>query len=412
VGDTVIAPIRNERGEIVNYISSQRDVTRELQLENQYYQAEKMNAIGRLTGGIAHDFNNLLTAINGFAESIKMQITSGDPLYEYADKIGYTVQRATDLIDQLMSFSRREATNPQVVDLNKVVANISKMLDPIIGRDIALETNFALNLWPVKIDPTQIEQIVVNLAVNARDAMPNGGRLKIGTSNVVLSNGNLASQETQSGEYVLLSVSDTGMGMADDVKAHIFEPFFTTKEKGRGTGLGLATIFGIVKQSKGHIEVESELGKGTTFNIYLPRVYEKVTHVPKRVQANELPRGTETVLVVEDEPAVRNLAVRLLGRYGYTVLEAEDGAMALEVAQSHHGALDVLLTDMIMPELGGVALADKLRNHYPDLKVLIMSGQVLNTKLRRNLQARSTNFIQKPFSAVELIRKVRATLDG
>ncbi len=409
-GDTAITPIRNRRGEIVNYISSQRDVTRELQLEAQYYQAEKMHAIGRLTSGIAHDFNNLLTAINGFAEVLQGQIPDDDPRREFADRIRHTGQRASDLVDRLLSFSRKQESNPQVVDLNAVISDISKMLDPILGSHITLKLRFAGNLWRVKIDPTQLEQIVVNLAVNARDAMPDGGRLEIQTENIRLDGHQLGITQGKSGEYVALTVSDTGTGMPDEVKAHIFEPFFTTKEKGKGSGLGLATIFSIVQQQNGFIEVNSELGKGTTFKIYLPRTTETVTAPRRKVQANELPRGSETVLVVEDEPAVRNLAVRLLARYGYNVLEAIDGESALALVADYPDEIHLLISDMIMPEIGGKELAMRLKTRFPALKVLLMSGKAAKNA---GIKLEGINgFIRKPFSAFELVRRVREILDS
>ncbi len=406
-GDTAIVPIRNHRQEIVNYVCSQRDVTRELQLETQYYQAEKMHAIGRLTSGIAHDFNNLLTAINGFAEVLQQQIPMNDPLREYADRIRFTGNRATDLVDRLLSFSRKQSSDPQVVNLNTVVTDISKMLSPILGRRITLQMAFDPRLWAVKIDTTQLEQIVVNLAVNARDAMPHGGTLEIRTMNCRL--GEQSVPVERGGDFVLLEVSDTGTGMPDEVKAHIFEPFFTTKEKGKGSGLGLATIFSIVQQYDGFIEVDSALNQGTTFKIYLPRTKEKPPKKTRTIQANELPHGTETVLVVEDEPAVRMLAVRLLARYGYSVLEADDGRKAVDIAAHHNGSIDLLLSDMIMPQLSGEELAALLQKKYPRMQVLLMSGQ---TKAKGvTLNAQGIHFIRKPFSAFDLVRTVRDVLD-
>lgn len=406
-----IAPIRNRHNEVTNYAVSLRDITKELQLENQYRQAEKMNAIGRLTSGITHDFNNLLTAINGFAETLQVKFDPDDERREYVDNIRYTGQRAADLISRLMTFSRKEVTNAQVIDLNKVVLNITKMLSPILGSNIQLSTVFAQNLWRVKIDPSQLEQIVVNLAVNAKDAMPNGGKLNIHTTNVHLKNLPVFNQTTDSidGDFVLLSVSDNGEGMPEEVKAHIFEPFFTTKGKGKGSGLGLATIFGIVQQSHGHIEVESEPGKGTEFKIYLPRSVQKMAETPKPTRASDLPHGNETVLVVEDETSVRTLAVRLLERYGYTVIEAEDGLDALAVLKDFKGTLDLLLVDMIMPNLSGQDLAHQLRARYATLKTLFMSGQLPSQQ--KNSGSEISNFIRKPFSAFDLIKRVRDVLD-
>ncbi len=412
--DTTVAPIRNEHGAIVNYVSVQRDITRELQLEEQYYQAQKMEAIGRLTGGIAHDFNNLLTAINGFVGILQSKLSADDPSRDVVDKIQSTGQRAVNLIDQLMAFSRKRGGNPQIINLNDVVMNIGSMLQPIIGRDVNLETRLLPDLWYIKIDPTQLEQVIVNLVVNARDAMPVGGQLTIVTTNVVL-----PKQDTnhrlgvEPGPYVRLLLQDTGSGMTDEVKARIFEPFFTTKAEGKGTGLGLATTFGIVERSGGHIKVESEVGRGTTFKIYLPRTTEapETNRVPRRVRAAEMPIGTETVLIVEDEPAIRNLAVRLLSRQGYHVLEAADGRQAIQHAEQYQGVIHLLLTDMVMPDVNGQELAARVKNRRAETKVLYMSGHKEEAIVPDDGLDSKKRFIQKPFSAVDLVRKVRAVLD-
>jgi PAS domain S-box-containing protein len=411
--EATITPVRNKRGEIVNFVAVQRDVTRELQLEEQYHQAQKMEAIGRLTGGIAHDFNNLLTAINGFAELLHMRLPLNDPHRKLAGNILNSGQRATGLVKQLLAFSRKQIVEPKVLDLNEVVANMDKMLRRIIGEDLEMITLLASDLWPVKVDPAQIEQVIINLAVNARDAMPEGGRLTIETANVILDDNYVAAHlEAQPDEQVLLAINDTGSGMSDEVQARIFEPFFTTKEQGKGTGLGLATVFGIVKQSGGDIRVYSEEGQGTTFKIYLPRAEEASPASIRSDQTDDIPRGTETVLLAEDEAAVRNLVAEMLRAQGYTVLEADNGEAGLRLAQEYKETIQLLLTDVIMPQMGGKELAERLSATRPEIKVLFVSGYTDNAIVHKGVLDPEVAFIQKPFSAVALARKVRAVLDG
>ncbi|MEW5960244.1 MAG: GAF domain-containing protein, partial [Chloroflexota bacterium] len=320
--DATISPVRNDNNSIVNFVAVKRDVTHELQLEEQYRQAQKMEAIGLLAGGIAHDFNNLLTAINGFAEMILLELPSKEaPTYKLADNILQSGKRAADLVRQLLAFSRKQIIEPQVLDLNQVVNNMGSMLGRLIGAHIEMKMSLSQELWRVRVDPAQLEQVVVNLVVNAHDAMSKGGRLIIETANVVLDEHDTVDRlGVQPGEYVALSISDTGLGMSKEVQSHIFEPFFTTKEKGKGTGLGLSTVFGIVKQSGGHIFVYSEPGQGTTFKIYLPRTQEAIdTGKPRPERSKQLvdlPQGQETVFIVEDEAAVRDLAARVLRRQG------------------------------------------------------------------------------------------------
>ncbi|MDH3675232.1 MAG: PAS domain S-box protein, partial [Anaerolineae bacterium] len=411
--DTTITPVRGEAGEIVNYVALQRDVTRELELEEQFHQAQKMEAIGQLAGGVAHDFNNLLTAINGFAELTQFQLEAEDPLQDCVGKILYAGRRAADLVRQLLAFSRKQVVQPQVLELNQVVAELDKMLGRIIGEHIRIRTVLPPDLWLVKVDPTQIEQIIVNLAVNARDAMPGGGQLTIETANVALDEDYTAMHlEAQPGDYVLLAVSDTGVGMSKDVAAHIFEPFFTTKEIGKGTGLGLATVYGIVQQSGGHIWVYSEEGQGTTFKIYLPRDVQTIIPSKRNGRSQALPRGSETILLVEDEPAVREIAARTLRGQDYIVLEAVDGQDALHRSREHGDNIQLLLTDMVMPGLNGRNLADRLAQNYPELKTLFMSGYTDNTVASHGRLDSNAPFIQKPFSPGALVRKVREVLDG
>jgi len=412
IEDATITPVRDERGTIVNYVAVKRDVTRELQLEEQYYQAQKMEAVGQLTAGIAHDFNNLLTAINGFAELMQLQLPPEDPLQELVGQLLSSGRRAAALIRQLLTFSRRQIIEPQVLNLNDVVIEMERMLRRVIGENIELETVLAPNLWPVEVDRAQMEQVVVNLAVNARDAMPNGGKLIIETANVVLDDEYVARHlEVQPGEHVLLSVSDNGVGMSLEVKAHLFEPFFTTKERGKGTGLGLATVYGIVKQSGGSIWVYSEEGEGTTFKIYLPRAKGVPQPLRPPEAGREIPSGVETVLVVEDDDGVRELAQRVLQRQGYTVLTARNGQEALELSNRHPTPIHLLLTDVIMPGLSGRELAEQLQAHRPDLKLLFMSGYTDEAIARHGVLSPGVALVQKPFSPVELARKVRAVLD-
>ncbi len=411
--EATITPVLDKNGSIINYVGIQRDVTRELQLEEQYRHAQKMEAVGHLTAGIAHDFNNLLTAINGFAELIRRQLKPDDSLQEFVDTILTSGRRAVDLVQQLLVFSHKQVTELQVLDLNTNVANIDKMLRRIIGENIELKTNLTPDLWWVRVDSVQMEQIIVNLAVNARDAMPDGGRLTIETANVALDDDYVAHHlDAQPGEHVLLAVSDTGCGMSDEVKSHIFDPFFTTKEMGKGTGLGLSTVFGIVKQSKGHIWVYSEEGIGTTFKIYLPRTEE---HTPSSVRSEietAMPLGTETILLVEDDAYVRELARRVLQRQGYTVLEAEDSQEALRLFLTHTAPIHLLLTDVVMPGISGKALAEQLTQTKPNLKVLFMSGYTDDAIMRHGVLDPGIAFLQKPFNPTALIRKVRTVLDG
>jgi PAS domain S-box-containing protein len=410
--EATISPIRNEAGEIVNYVAVKRDVTRELQLEEQYYQAQKMEALGRLTGGIVHDFNNLLTAINGSAEMIQMNLAPDDPNYQTAEVILRSGERAANLIRQLLIFSRKQVAQPEVVNLNTIIIELTKMLGRIIGEHIQIETQLAPELWPIKVDPTQMEQILLNLAVNARDAMPQGGKLMIETDGVLLDeiygNGHL---RVEPGEYVRLIVTDTGRGMTPEVKSRIFEPYFTTKEPGKGTGLGLATVYGIIEQNKGHVWVYSEEGQGTSFKIYLPRAGQSVK-LPRRLEIEEvLPMGHETILLAEDNQDLRILFSEMLKAQGYQVLVAKDGREALQLSTGHQGPIHLLLTDMGMPHLNGGLLAKLLSRTHSDLKVLLMSGYSDNALSRLDILS-TASFLSKPVSPMTLVRKVREVLDA
>jgi two-component system cell cycle sensor histidine kinase/response regulator CckA len=407
-----------------------RDVTREVELEEQFRQAQKMEAVGRLAGGVAHDFNNLLTVIHLSTRLMERNLHPEDSLWPHVERIQEAGRRAANLTKQLLAFSRREIAEPQVLDLNQVLGDLDKMLQRLIPEDIEVTTRLTDDLWPVRIDPTQIEQVVVNLAVNAGDAMPGGGKLTIETANVTLDAAYAAHHlEVEPGEYVLLAVSDNGVGMTAEIKARIFEPFFTTKEKGKGTGLGLATVFGIVKQNQGHVWVYSEPDQGTTFKIYLPRagmpragmpragiphVSEDArtpSHLPTRGAAPTA-RGSETLLLVEDESGVRELVRDILAAQGYRVLAAQDGVEALQVAGKHEGPIHLLVTDVVMPRLSGRALADQLRSGRPEMRVLFTSGYTDNAIVRHGVLEEGVHFLSKPFELETLARKVQEVLDA
>jgi len=389
------------------------DITERKQLEEQLRQTQKMEAIGQLTAGIAHDFNNLLLVINGFAELMHLELTPDDPHQESLAKILHSGKRASDLVNQLLTFSRKQVIEPRLLDLNTTVVEMNKMMRRIIGEKIELETKLEPDLWLVKIDPSQIEQIIINLAINARDAMPDGGRLTIETSKIILDDNYVAQHlESQPGEHVLLAVNDTGHGMSEEIKSRIFDPFFTTKEQHKGTGLGLATVYGIIRQNGGNIWVNSEEGVGTTFKIYLPREIEPTSLlIPYSEAVVKTVTGTETILIVEDDPAVRHLIGEVLVGQGYTLLEAQDGSEALQLAAQYKSTIHLLLTDVIMPGMNGPVLAKKLSQLRADLRVLFMSGYADSTVRDQNVLNPNTNLLQKPFSPIALTRKVREVLD-
>ena len=380
--------------------------------EAQLLQAQKMELVGRLAGGVAHDFNNLLTVVSLYSQLALNSLDATHPLRHDLEEIRKAGERAATLTRQLLAFSRRQVLEMRVLNLNEVLEGLSKMLPRLLGEDIAVEMSLAPDLGRTRADPGQIEQVVVNLAVNARDAMPNGGRLILETANVTLDE-RYAQKHAGAipGDYVLLAVSDTGSGMSAEVKAHLFEPFFTTKGVGKGTGLGLATVYGIVKQHQGHISVYSEPGQGTTFRVYLPRVKEEAEVSAPTVKASAMPRGSETVLVAEDEWAVRGIAVRVLKGLGYTVLEASNGTEALQVALAPGQKIDLLLSDVIMPEMNGKALAERFAVLWPGLKVLFVSGYTDETIARQGILDEGRAFLPKPFSPEALARKVREVLD-
>ncbi len=410
----VISPVRDAGGRIVNYAAVKRDVTRDLQTERHLILSQRVEAIGQLAGGVAHDFNNLLTVITGYSEILLGRMGEADPLRRYVREINRLADRAALLTQQLLAFSRRQILSPRVVSLNGIVAEMDQMLRRLIGEDIDFAASFAQSLWAVKADPTQIEQVVMNLVVNARDAMPGGGRLTIETRNAKVDE-DFAREHPpmQAGSFALLTVSDTGMGMDEATRARIFEPFFTTKELGKGTGLGLATVYGIVKQSGGFIWVDSRPGKGSCFDVYFPRAEgEAGVAEGQGDKPAEALRGTETVLLVEDEEEVRETVNEMLSLRGYTVLRAARGVEAVEISDRYDGPIDLLLTDVVMPGMNGRELADRIAASRPRAAVLYMSGYTDTAIARRGVLEAGTVFIQKPFTSEALARKVREALEA
>jgi two-component system, cell cycle sensor histidine kinase and response regulator CckA len=408
--DTAITALTSERNGLDGFAIIVRDSTDRRRLENQFRQAQKMEAVGRLAGGVAHDFNNLLTVINGYSEMIMAAISHDDAWWIPVNAIREAGERAANLTSQLLALSRKAIVEPRVLDLNEIVALSERLLRRLIGEDIILTTALAPDLRRVKADPNQMEQIVLNLAVNARDAMPRGGRLTIETHELDLRGDTTAYPGLQPGRYVQLAVSDTGVGMTEEVKSQIFEPFFTTKEAGHGTGLGLAMVYGAIKTHRGHISVYSEVEVGTTFKILLPATDSDA--LPKSGVVRIAPRGTETVILVEDEDAVRELARMTLQMYGYTVLHARNGAEGIRLADEYSGPIHLLVTDVVMPGMSGREVAEALRQRYPGLKVLYASGYTDDAVVRHGIVEATNAFLQKPFTPLTLTRKVRAVLDG
>jgi PAS domain S-box-containing protein len=409
----------DERRMLTGYIALGWDITQRKKaqqeianLQEQLRQSQKMEAVGQLAGGIAHDFNNLLTVIKGYSQLSLIQFKESDPLKVNINEINKATDRAADLIRQLLAFSRRQTMEMRVLDLNALLRNLQKMLHRVIGEDIELVTRLADDLGRVKVDPGQIEQVIMNLAVNARDAMIEGGKLTIETANVELDEEYARRHVAVTpGRYVMLAVSDTGVGITPEVRERIFEPFFTTKKGGEGTGLGLSTVYGIVKQSGGNIWVYSEPEKGTTFKIYLPLVNEPLEEKKERVVKEASPRGNETILVVEDDEVVRKLAVRILREQGHRVLEASQGVDAFLICEEHKGPIHLLVTDVVMPKMSGRELAERITSIRQEVKVLYMSGYPDDTIAHHGILNEGTNYIQKPFTVEELARKVREVLD-
>jgi signal transduction histidine kinase/CheY-like chemotaxis protein len=393
--------------------SLQTEVNERKSSEAQLRQSQKMEAIGQLAGGVAHDFNNLLTAISGHSELCLRRLESGDPAYHHLEQIKKAGDRAASLTRQLLAFSRKQILQPKIVDLNQVVIDLNKMLQRLIGEDIDLLMGLAADLGKVKADPNQLEQILLNLSINARDAMPRGGRLTIETSNAYLDEEFTREHvAVNPGQYVMLAVSDNGCGMEADTQAHIFEPFFTTKEVGKGTGLGLATVYGIVKQSEGSIWVYSEVGRGTAFKIYFPLAEGPAEAAIEASDDLGSFKGTETVLLVEDEEVVRDMATEILRESGYRVLEAKHGTEALILAKQHPEIIHLMLTDVVMPEMSGRELAELLSPLRQDMKVLYMSGYTDDAIVHHGVLDEGMAFIGKPFTPSALARRIRELLDA
>ena len=411
--EEVLTPLRDGSEGITHFISTFRDITERRRLESELQQSQKMDAIGRLAGGVAHDFNNLLLVISAYAELMLDSLVAEDPLRRNVAEIMTASRRAADLTRQLLAFGRKQMQSLQILDLNTVIGEITTMLPRLIGEDIELLFTPAQNLAKVKADPVQIEQVVMNLAANARDAMPGGGTLSIETATLRVDESYVQRHSiVPPGDYVLLTVTDSGQGIAAKHLAHIFEPFYTTKEAGKGTGLGLATVYGIVKQNGGFVWVYSELGLGTTFKVYLPQVQSLSSEIVITKPAESSPRGCETLLLVEDEASVRQAARQFLTRSGYTVLESTDGEDAIRAAREYRGPIHLLVTDVVMPRMGGPTLAERLTDERPDMKVLFVSGYAENTVLQHGKIDVRTRFLQKPFSLKTLARKVREVLDA
>lgn len=416
--ETICTPFLDSASERLVVMNS-RDVTDRAEAERalrdseeQLRQSQKMEAIGRLAGGVAHDFNNLLTAILGYAQMLEEELLSEGRSAEEAQEIRKAATRATSLTRQLLAFSRKQVLQTRVVNLGSIVSDMDKMLRRLLGEDVDLATETEGGLYAVKVDPGQMEQVILNLAVNARDAMPTGGRITLRTCNLLVdANRAESTAHLKPGAYVLLEVIDTGEGMDLETQAHMFEPFFTTKGKGKGTGLGLSTVYGIVCQSGGEIWVESAPGQGTTFRIAIPAQASEQSNLADRTERVEVLDGRETVLLVEDEAWVRGLVRKCLHRYGYTVLVAEDGQHAFELASGYKKPIDLMLTDVVMPRMNGVELAERLRPLRPDMQVLFMSGYTDHASLKSGAIDLERTFLQKPFTLEVVARKVRETLN-
>ncbi len=413
-------PEQNEDGAITGYFGITREITErkraeeeKARLEEQLQQSQKMESVGRLAGGVAHDFNNMLGVIIGYAEMALMKLDPSQPFYNNFREISSAASRSADLTRQLLAFARKQTIAPKVIDLNETVTGMLKMLQRLIGEDIHLTWQPAPELWKTRVDPSQIDQLLANLCVNARDAITDVGRITIETENCVFGSAYSESHSyVEPGEYVQLVVSDNGIGMDKETQSHIFEPFFTTKGVGEGTGLGLATVYGIIKQNNGFIDVHSEPGHGTTFTIYLPRHTGKSGETPDDDAAKPLPCGNETILLVEDEPTILKMAAMMLEVQGYTVLKAGTAAEAIRQFKENVGKIKLLMTDVIMPDMNGRDLTTELQSLDPLLKCLFMSGYTANVIAHHGVLDEGVNFIQKPFSLPDLATRVREVLEN
>ncbi len=406
----IVAVQRDANGRASSIISVSRDVTERKRLEAQLQQAQKMEAVGRLAGGIAHDFNNMLTAVKAYSEFLLADLDQADARRTDVQEIAKAADRAASLTRQLLAFSRKQVLQPQPLDLNDVVERMEKMLRRLIGEDVQIVTRLESDLRLVEADPSQIEQVIMNLAVNARDAMPDGGAITIETRNETLERVE-PDWAIAPGAYVALVITDTGIGMDAQIRAQIFEPFFTTKPIGEGTGLGLSTVYGIIKQSGGHVSVFSEPGRGSTFKVYLPHIDTAESNPMLGPAMSRMPRGSETIVLVDDDEGVRAVARRILQRAGYTVLSAPDGIEAIRLIGESGGDVHLLVTDVVMPELGGRDLVTHVRDTYPELRVLFVSGYTEEGIRRHGVLDTESAFLEKPFTAERLAQKVREVLD-
>ena len=404
-------PVRGEAGHVILFTGVATDITERKTLERQLLLAQRMEAVGRLAGGVAHDFNNLLMAIMSYAELMREQVLKGDPLYSYLEDILTATDRATALTKQLLTFSRQQIVNPQVIDLNRLVLDLERMLRRLIEEDIEFKIITAPHLGMVQADPGYLNQIIMNLVINARDALPGGGQIIVEIGDADFE----TSYQTRfglapPGSYVTVRVSDTGIGMDDTIQAHIFEPFYTTKEPGKGTGLGLSIVYGIIKQSGGFIDLESAPNHGSTFTIYFPRLEAATASAPAKVPKMTKFRGEETILLVEDEDVLRTLLTKFLRLHGYTVLEARHGDEALEICAQHQGPIHIMVTDVVMPQMSGRVLADRLSHLRPEMKVLYISGYAADEVIQRGVADLAVAFLQKPFKPIDLALQIRAIL--
>jgi len=406
-------PIPDKAGKPQYLLGISEDITERKKLEEQLLQARKMESIGRLAGGVAHDFNNMLAVIMGNTDMALAEMDSASPLNKRLQDIRKAAERSAELTSQLLAFARKQIAAPRTLDLNEVLTGMIKMLRILIGEDIELIWMPASEFCPVRMDPSQIDQILVNLCINARDAITDVGHITIETKNVSISEAYCAGNpDLLPGDFVVMSVSDNGYGMDAETRQKIFEPFFSTKTKNKGTGLGLATVYGIVKQNNGFINVYSEPGVGTTFKVYLPKQKNAIEHVKKAHQPPPLVQGHETVLLVEDEPVILSIAALMLEKFGYSVLSFSKPVDAIEAVRQHAGEIHLLITDVIMPGMNGPLLAEKIRVLFPGIRCLYMSGYTDNVIAHHGVLDEGVNFLQKPFSMEALAEKVRAVLDG
>ena len=405
--------IHDDNNEEFAMIFVSTDISEIRDLEEQFRQAQKMEAIGRLAGGVAHDFNNLLTVITGYSELLLMRLKKDDPIYQQLNQIKLAGRRAESLTRQLLAFSRKQVLQPVVLDIKRIIEDMNKMLHRLISENIELHTNLDPNLCHIKADPSQIEQIILNILINARDAMPFGGKITIEAKNIVFKQHFYWEDvEIKAGKYLMLVISDTGTGMDAETKKRIFEPFFTTKKEGKGTGLGLSTVYGIVKQSGGFINVYSEKGLGSAFKLYFPCVKEPVVPIKSKTGSSKSLRGSETILVAEDEDNLRNLVCEILRTHGYNVLEAANGGSALLKCEKYKEPIHLLLSDVVMPEMSGAELVERLLPIHPEMKVIYMSGYTDDAVIRHGILEEKVQFLQKPFSPNSLLKKVRSILDS